>query len=244
MGRAVRNIVRLKSQRDGYGEPYEIIIPAAGLGRRMSRYGAKPLLSITEDLTILQHQVNVIQNTLPNNNKIILVTGFQANRIMNYAPPSFICVENERYADTNVVRSIGMGLRACVTDRVAIIYGDLVFNKYALGFSHEESTIVIDNNCASKEEVGCVITNGYVRNVWYDLPHKWAQVVFLTGRELFLARRYCWNPQNANHFGCEMLNSVIKQGGRFKALQPYKIKTIDIDNIKDIVVARAIINEI
>ena len=52
-----------------------IIIPAAGLGKRMKSKGPKPLIKITEDLTILQNQIKNIQDSF-RNHKVVIVCGF------------------------------------------------------------------------------------------------------------------------------------------------------------------------
>lgn len=243
MGQAVRNISPLKSDTT---PPYEIIIPAAGVGKRMIYCGAHPLLNITSKTTILQHQLKIIKECLPCDPTIILVTGFQAQKVMDYVPQTLITIENEKYEETNITRSIGMGLRATRTNHVLIIYGDLIFNKYALSsllIRNNESTIIIDNNymIQKEKEVGCIVHKNLIQNLWYDLPKKWAQIVLLTGRELELAKKICWNRQYYNLFGFEMLNIIINRGGKFKALQPYKIKSIDIDSVNDILLARKII---
>jgi choline kinase len=241
MGQAVRNIASIRRNRKI--PPYEIIIPAAGVGKRMTYCGAKPLIPLTDKLTVLQHQVNVIRDTLSYNPQIILVTGFQSKKVMDNSPENFILIENERFDTTNVARSIGMGLRASTTDHVIIIYGDLVFNKFALKFPiGQESLVVIDTNFKPSEEyVGCTINNGYVEHMFFGLPKKWAQVMMLTGRELELAKQICWSVKGHSLFGFEVINAIIKKGGKIRAVQPYKIQSIDIDSVKDIVLARQII---
>jgi len=240
MGTAQRNIANIKGRI--IKPRYEIIIPAAGMGSRMKYYGPKSLTKIKNDTTIIDHQLSII-NTMAYNPQIILVAGYQADKIMNCLPSNIIAIENESYETTNVTRSIGMGLRASITDSVIIVYGDLVFNKYALGFAiSQQSTIVLDtNNTMTENEVGCVIVNDNIEQIWYDLPNKWAQIVYLTGKELQLAKEICWQNVNYNMFGFEMLNKIIANGGNFKIFKPYKIKVNDIDSVKDIEIARTII---
>ena len=108
-----------------------VIIPAAGVGRRMKSYGPKPLIKI-RDSTIIKNQVSLLQTYIPDIN-IVLVCGFKAERLMNETPDYILKIENENYKQTNVVRSIGMGLRvAANSSRVMVVYGDLVFNSEAI----------------------------------------------------------------------------------------------------------------
>lgn len=241
MSKAIRNVVPVHSTHNT--PQYEIIIPAAGVGHRMKCYGAKPLLKLRYNLTILQYQLKMIRKHLPLNPQVILITGFQSNTVMNHAPQSVIKIENERYHTCNVLRSIGMGLRACTTNHIIIIYGDLVFNKYALRFPIEDESLIVTDTSKimTDNEVGCNIINKQLQYMSYGLSPKWAQIVLLTGVELQLAKNICWNSNYFNHFGFELINEIMAQGGKFKVIQPYKIKVNDVDSPQDLNIARKII---
>ena len=116
------NIRGKKSQK------YSIIIPSAGMGKRMRSYGPKSLIKITPEKNIVENQIEIINDNFTNH-EIILVCGFEADKLMNNTPKNLIKIENENYENTNVVRSIGLGLRAATSENVLVIYGDLVFNE-------------------------------------------------------------------------------------------------------------------
>jgi len=219
----------------------DVIIPAAGLGRRMKSYGPKPLIKIKPNLTIIENQLKVLKRVIPQAN-IILVGGFDADKLMNQTPDNLIKIENEKYATTNVVRSIGMGLRACQND-VLIIYGDLIFNIQAISamdFNH--SSILVGQDIMADKEVGCVVNaRGAVENMMYDLPTKWGQISFVKGRELRLLKQICWNPNNYNMFGFEAINHIISNGGKLKGCHDPKARVIDVDTNKDLEKVRSII---
>ena len=59
-------------------EKINVIIPAAGIGRRMKSYGPKPLIKIGNS-TIIKNQINLLQTYIPDIN-IVLVCGFKAER--------------------------------------------------------------------------------------------------------------------------------------------------------------------
>ena len=86
-----------------------VIIPAAGCGRRMKSYGPKALLEINNK-KIINNQLDILEKTFPKSS-ISLVCGFKADKLMKHIPERIIQIENEYYETTNVVRSIGMGLR-------------------------------------------------------------------------------------------------------------------------------------
>jgi len=243
MSKSVRNI---KTIRNPINSPeYEIIIPCAGIGNRMKYLGAKSLIEIIPNMSIIDYQLKMIHKYLKYNPKVILVTGFEAPKVMNSTPQNLIHIENPEYETTNVVRSIGLGLRASTTNNIIIIYGDLLFNEYALRIPVREESIMVmeNNNTMSRDEVGCTINKYIVEHIWYGLDNKWAQIIYLTGKELELFKSMCWNPVNYNKYTFEILNDVITKGGIFKTLQPHKLKAMDIDCPNDIDKARKMFHD-
>jgi len=220
-----------------------IIIPAAGMGRRMKSYGPKPLIKIGNS-TIIKNQVHLLQ-TYIGPTTIVLVCGFKAAILMNETPHYILKVENELYADTNVVRSIGLGLRVIATaSKVIVVYGDLVFNSDTLkDIDLQESSIIVADQAMGEDEVGCVIDsqNQQLANLMYDLPHKWGQIAVFVGKELDLLKQLCWDEKNYTKFGFEIINQILFKGGHFKCIQNPNIKIVDIDNSKDIQKAKEIL---
>ena len=238
LNKASRNVSKIKKNQDRYS----VVIPAAGIGTRMRSYGPKALMRIDGDTTIISRQISQIKKVLPNS-EIILITGYEADKLMNSTPPEIIKVENERFEDTNVARSIGLGLRAASTERVLIIYGDLVFNLAAIDHSYEDkSFVVLANGTMREEEVGCVVDDkGNLEHILYELPQKWAQIVYLTGKELKMFQNITWSRQNEKLYGFEVINTIIDKGGRFASVQPPKILVTDIDSSGDIERVKSII---
>ena len=207
----------------------------------MKSYGPKPLIKIGNS-TIIKNQIGLIQSYMPGA-EIILVCGFKSVKLMNETPDHIIKVENERYEDTNVVKSIGMGLRAATKPTVLLIYGDLVFNAVALqSLILSESSLITKVDTMGEREVGCVI-NEYdiLENIMYDLPHKWGQIAFFCRKELGLLQEMCWDSKNHKKFGFEIINSIIDKGGQFKCTDNKNIKIVDIDSSKDIPMAARIL---
>ncbi len=232
---SVRNIAvaKLPSKR----EKYTIIIPAAGKGTRMITYGPKPLIKLNTG-NVLDRQIAMIDKVV-NVFDVIMVTGFQSDKVINKAPDYVTSVVNEDYENNNVVASIGLGLERVKTDKVIIIYGDLVFNEQMLQAPMSHESMLLMGNM-KKDEVGCVVENRYVQQMCYDLPDKWAQIMFLTDNELEMMCDLTHEPRSRNMFGFEAINYIINNGGHFKAFSPKGGKIIDIDSSKDIAVAKKI----
>ena len=233
----------IKKIKDESFEDLDIIIPSAGMGKRMKSYGPKSLIKIKKNKSILDIQLEMLNEKFPHSN-IILVSGFQSNHLMNNSPENLIKIENEGYESNNVARSIGMGLRATSKRKILIVYGDLVFNNECLEcINYNHSSIVASNDIMKKNEIGCIINpkNLYLENMMYDLKLKCGQISLFTGNELKILKEICWNPQNYNLFGFEVINKIMQQGGKFKVGTDKRIKAIDIDSSKDLDLVRGII---
>lgn len=237
MNKARRGVTTTKSPSSH--KSYSIIIPSAGRGTRMVSYGPKSLIEIKHE-TIIDRQLKFIDQIFPNY-EVILVTGFYADKVMNRTPSSVIKIENENFLETNVVRSIGLGLRAASHENVVVIYGDLVFNKPMLNAPFDLDSMLITCSTMNEDEIGCISRDGYILNMFYELPNKWGQIVYLTGKELELMKRIAWNRDNGKMFGYEALNLILDQGGKIKEHKPKAGKAIDIDSSKDIAKAELLI---
>jgi len=182
----------------------------------MRSYGPKSLISITPTVNVIQHQLEVIHSVFGKNCEIILVTGFGANKLMNSTPDHLIKIENEKYEETSVARSIGMGLRAATNDNVVIIYGDLVFNYETLKvpFGNRSAVIVDNAGGMNQSKIGCTYSNKHrLELMLYDLPNKWAQIAYLTGEELQLFKSIVWHPDKKTMYTFEVVNEIISKGG-------------------------------
>ncbi len=239
MSALVRNVVPIKGNAKA---AYSVIIVAAGAGNRVRSLGSRSLIQITPTQTVLDKQIANINEAFPNN-EIILITGFDSERVMKAAPANIIKIENERYEETNIVRSVAIGLHAARNSRVVIIHGDLVFSyetlKYA-GFSDKSALIVSGSSEKRPDKIGCIIDNGIVEHMLYDLPNQWAEIIYLTGKELNLFSSIAKRKDKEKLLDFEVINSVIEKGGEFLPVSPNKMSIIDIDSSKDILEAKAI----
>ncbi len=233
MNKAVRNVAPIKNVGD---DRISVILLSAGEGVKMRSYGPRPLLQITEKHNLISYQYSLLTKVF-NDPQIIMVCGHEANTVMNHAPKDIIKVENEKYNESNVVRSLGIGLRAATYNRVLVVYGDLLFNiETVKHLKLQESSLVIDNSgLFDTDEIGCTINDkGYAEQLFYELPNKWAQILFLSGLELDLMKKIAWHPDHTNWFGFEAVNSIIEKGGNFYCDSPKKMKIIDIDSTKNL----------
>jgi choline kinase len=218
-----------------------IIIPAAGMGRRMKSYGPKALIPLHNGETVLSRQIKLVRSVY-SQAEIIVVVGFEAEKIRKTVDYNIKVVYNDAFEITNVARSIYLGLSASNCDNTLIIYGDLVFNTSALipCTSNSSRALVDSKSRFGKTEVGVTVIDGKISTFSYGLPVKWGQMVYLQGNEVELFKKLLSNKKTVKFFGFEILNAMLNNGGILQAIEPQGLQIAEIDTSKDIETARRI----
>jgi choline kinase len=218
-----------------------IIIPAAGMGRRMKSYGPKALIPLHNGETVLSRQIKLVRSVY-SQAEIIVVVGFEAEKIRKTVDYNIKVVYNDAFEITNVARSIYLGLSASNCDNTLIIYGDLVFNTSALipCTSNSSRALVDSQGRFGKTEVGVTVIDGKISTFSYGLPVKWGQMVYLQGNEVELFKKLLSNKKTVKFFGFEILNVMLNNGGILQAIEPPGLQIAEIDTSKDIETARRI----
>jgi choline kinase len=222
-----------------------IIIPAAGLGRRMKSYGPKALIDVGNKQSLIGRQLTILRELFPKA-EFIVVVGHQADKICSRVDGVRI-VQNLYYDTTNVARSIGIGLHYATRKTALVVYGDLVFNRATFkNIPLTSSCVVVDQPdedgfCQLRDnEVGCNVVDGVVTHFDYGLDTKWAQIVLLAGKELSIFKKLSIDPAKRRYFGFEILNAILEQEGNFNAHEPADMRIVEVDSSRDIVPARLV----
>lgn len=233
---ATRHIFPAKKTNPGRSSELSVIIPSAGIGRRMKDKNPKAL-SIIHGSTLVERQVNAVWTQFPKA-EIFIVVGYQADKVRDSLkdyPIRFIY--NPIYESTNVAFSIGLAMQASTSHQALIIYGDLFFNKEAIShISDGNSKILVDTaRTFNQDEVGFVTDEKeMVTNLSYGLARKWAQITYLTGAELDLFKNICYNEDRVRWFGYEAINETIENGGLFETQEVSSSYVVDIDTQQDL----------
>jgi len=235
MALATRNITSTKRSYKPSTSDVTVIIPAAGMGHRMKSYGPKALINLYDDITLIERQLHLIWAVYPKS-EIFVVIGFEAEKIRSRLkdyPVRFIY--NPIHQETNVLYSISLAIQASISKEVLIVYGDLIFNESAIRNLRGSSTVVIDDEGMMKKcEVGVCVQDKSAINFSFGLETKWAQISYLSGKELSLFREICLKSETSQWFGYEALNYVLENGGKIQAVKQKSIKLFEIDSARDL----------
>jgi len=217
------------------GEKLSIVIPAAGMGHRMKSYGPKCLLAANSRDTILQKIIKNAKREYPNSD-IVVVTGFESEKVIKSLPQEIRIVENANYETTNTVESLRIGINACATRNVLIIYGDLIFNTYSIrDLTSDGSSIVYDKKEQFKsDEIGVTIVDSYATRFAYGLENKWSQIAFFENEDFDLLKQFCSDKRKSKLYPFEIFNYMINKGCNIKAITPKGMIIREVDSLKDL----------
>ena len=230
---AVRNryTTNIKDTKD---DNIIFIILSAGVGNRMRSYGPKCLFKTSEE-TILDKQISIIKSNF-SQNEIILVVGFEANKVIKKISDDIRVVENQLYQTTNSSESLRLAINNSVSDKIFFIHGDLIFNKEifdSLDFSR--SFVLVDSkNQIEDNEVGITIVNNKATFFSYGLDTKWCQMAYIRGKEFSILKSLYNKPGKDKLYTFEMLNMIIEKKGSLIAVEPENMNIKEIDSFKDL----------
>jgi len=229
------SVIRKEGAGISPDNPLTVIIPVAGIGHRMKSYGPKCLLKANQKETILQKAIANIKREYPCSD-IIVIVGFESDKVMKTLPHNVRVIENTKYEETNIVESIRIGINASSNKKLLIIYGDLVFNVYSIrNLTSNGSCVVVDSQSRFKdEEVGVTIVNGDVTNFAYGLKNKWCQIAYFEDDPFDALKDLCSDRRRNKLYPFELFNIIINSGISIKAKEPKGMLIREVDSLKDL----------
>ena len=145
----------------------QAVILAAGMGTRLGRPFPKPLTPLSDGRTIMEQQIDNLQQVFGPDVRITTVVGFKLDLILE-AFPDVTYIYNEAYDQTNTNRSLLKALRLSTEGGVLWMNGDVVFDPQVLEkvnglMEADTSFICVDTAAVGDEEVKYTVDDdGYV----------------------------------------------------------------------------------
>jgi hypothetical protein len=200
----------------------------------MRTVGNRALFEIRPGYTLLQYQIDTLKEVYPNS-EIVVTLGFEKDRVLKQLPHNVKCIEDSSYEEYGPARAVGLALRVASFNRIAIIYGDVFFSaEHLYGFHQDKSFLLLDlQGYINPDKIGVVIDRERVQHLAYGISPKFAQIAYLTGLELELAKRIMIDTRNQKLLGHELWNRVINQGGQFEP-RYNQSRLIEISEYKDL----------
>ena len=143
------------------------IIVAAGKGNRLyplTKDTPKPLLKINGE-TILEHQIQNLKNC--GINEIVMVTGYQANKVEELAGPDIKYIYNPFYEITNSLASLWLAKVEMNGDFV-YLHADVVFDRRILEEvlkRQEDICLVVEQKKCVEEDMRVRVVSGLMKEI-------------------------------------------------------------------------------
>ena len=213
-----------------------IAILSAGAGARIKSYEPRSLLRIG-DKSLIEHQISTIRECF-DSPEVISVLGYDCERVIKKIENKTRIVENQLHEQSNASESMRLAFHNTTKKNFMFFHGDLYFNKETLqNLDYKKSFIIIDKSGQiADKEVGVTISENKASILSYGLPVKWAQIVYVTGKEYRILRNIFqrYTPPDKKLLLFEVLNRMISMGAQFYCHEPEKMSIVEIDRIKDL----------
>ena len=199
-----------------------IVVLASNPNYRMKSYGPACLIKDSEGVSILERQVRNFREEF-NDFEIIVVGGFDIDKLVRNKPSSVRIVENCRYEQTGEVEDIRLAINNALYESILIVHGDMYFSSPALRNFTKHSSLAVDYCKRMREEdVGATIVNNEITILSLSLKeHLWAKMSFFKDREFKLLKQFVNNRSNEKLFLFEAINHILEEGAKFI---PHEIK--------------------
>lgn len=218
----------------------EIIILAAGIGKRMKSYGPKCLLDLGSQ-SILLRQVDILRVRFPKA-KIKVIAGFDHDKVLRHV------VDNHMYGVKVYCNNdyLTEGSSQAIVKwhdydkNLLVVNGDLVFNKEFLDVDFVDSGILYGKKFIGKTELGFSDIDGYVGRFSYIFTEKWGQIVYFTKQYASVFCQIASKEKNKNLLNFEIFNRMIDDGCMLKCYKPKGGKVVDVDRPNDLLKVKKI----
>lgn len=219
--------------------PAAIVIPAASVGPKMKGHGAKSLISLPNEETVLGRQLRLLRKRWPDT-PIYVGIGFEGEKLRGRFRAARLhwvdCPEHEK---TGVAETVRLALAQAPPGPVLVVFGDLVFGQEAIGAMTVDchNRLWGESGLSRRAEVGLTVDEyGLVGHLSHGLEIRWAQVALLQDEARHLLAQAAHIPSFPRWFFYEALNHLIDSLPFF--FEPLGDWLVEIDQSKDIGVAR------
>ena len=218
----------------------QAVILAAGKGTRMGIKDAPKCLLKIGNKSIIEHQVNYLRNI--GCKKILVVTGYNSNKIKNTLGNSIEYIFNKNFENSNNMYSLWKA-RDFIDDEFICIYGDLFFHNKILEkcvASDGDMVLVVERNLRD-ETMRVKIENKKIVQVNKKIDSKNTDGNFIgmakfsknSKNHLFQTIKELMGKGNEDAYYTLAIENLIKQGKMVSFIETEDLPWIDIDTKDD-----------
>lgn len=216
-----------------------IIILASEITKGMKSIGPKCLLDITTNKCIIDYQIQFLKKYYKNIN-IYICVGFEQYKVIKYVDSKHKNINFILHASYDQDNQLGALIRSLsqynMSNALVINNGILLGSK--LKIKHQDTCVFTINSSRKCEfNIGCNPTNNTTKYLFYDLPQKWIECVYLNRSDIKLLIDTNTKSSIYNLFLFEGLN-IIADHKRLAIESITRSGAMKINSIKDLPLAK------
>jgi choline kinase len=220
----------------------QIVILAAGMGRRLGRTLPKPLTELSDGRTIMQQQFDNIRFAFGKTAKVTIVVGYMLENIIE-AFPQAAFVYNEQYDQTNTSKSLMRAFQASTPGGVLWMNGDVVFDPEALQraavlIARDQSFVSVNTSKVSDEEVKYTTdAEGYIRELSKTAKAGLGEAVginYISRDDKAIVLRQLRRVEDQDYFERGLELAIEQDGLRIEPLDISDLYAVEVDFAEDL----------
>ena len=207
---------KVKPIGGGKDSNLSVIIIGSKPNHKMKSYGPPSLIKDKNSQSILEIQIHALETEF-SRIEVILVGGFDFDKLLKFKSEKLRLVENQNYQELNDIEDLRLGINNSVYENILILYNDIYISDGILSDITKKSTLVIDkNNRLTDNDIGVTIVDNHptILSIGIDNP-KWTKIAYFTEKENRLLRQFVGNRDNNKLFLFEAINHILEKGGEF-----------------------------
>lgn len=165
-----------------------------------------------KELSIIEYQIQCIKKTFPLS-KICVITAFDSKKVIRLLPSDVDYIEYEFNDTTNQANGLSTAINKFEHKNLAIVNNSHVFTKSIFeDLSYDQSFVIANTKHKADSNTGCVLNNGIIQYIFYDLEYKIYDFVFLNKIDSIILKNIL-NRINCKHmYMFEIINEMLSVG--------------------------------
>lgn len=191
--------------------------------KKIKSLGNKGLIKVYKDINLIDYHIDFF-NKLFKNPEIIVVGGFDSKRLYKYIRSKNSYKNKIRYVDHNIDDDSNIG-QSILSSLNLISHKNVLFHNCSVVLDcdiipiikkHKKSFVLSNKK---KGDIGCLCSDGYVINCFYDLNDKIYDSIFLYDRDFQILKNIILSNNNFHKlYLFEVLNLCVSEGARVELL--------------------------
>lgn len=201
-----------------------IILLSSEITKGMKSYGPKAFVPIgtkNDKKPLIIKQINNILDIYTKNVNIYVVIGFEYekfNKLLDsYYPTNkyrnIHRIYHKNYEATNNAYAMKLAMENIDKDDVLIIQNGILTKYFPK--SNKKSTLPLIKTKNTSFNLGMTTNNDHVKYLCYDLDNKWAEILYLSSKDLLKVKQIINKINIKQHFLFELINLLIENNIEF-----------------------------